>query len=138
MEIFFHTENSVPSTGWSLSWGAVTPGEKALMLNSIGIVIDWNMISSPINMVNGDYEDLIFLVSHCFAFTFQPTVFHKLEFTLSRIKSLHQVQSALPQSLPLLANPAISSLEPWTATTRTSLTTMGWLATAAAASVTLT
>ena len=33
----------------------------------------------------------------------------------SRIKSLHQVRSALPQSLPLLANPALS-LENWTAT----------------------
>ena len=32
-----------------------------------------------------------------------------------RIKSLHQVQSALTQSLPLLANPALS-LENWTVT----------------------
>ena len=35
---------------------------------------------------------------------------------MPRIKSLHQAQSALPQSFPLLANPALSSLEPWTAT----------------------
>ena len=33
-----------------------------------------------------------------------------------RIKYPHQVQSALPQSLPLLANPALF-LENWTATT---------------------
>ena len=44
---------------------------------------------------------------------------------------------ARPQSLPLLGNPAIS-LEPWTATMRTSLTTMDSLATVAAASVTST
>ena len=35
VEIFFHTNASRPATGWSLSWSAVTPGEKALMLNSI-------------------------------------------------------------------------------------------------------
>ena len=37
VEIFFHTDGSGTETGWSLSWSAVTPGEKALMLNSIGI-----------------------------------------------------------------------------------------------------
>ena len=34
VEIFFHTDGSRSQTGWSLSWSAVTPGEKALMLNS--------------------------------------------------------------------------------------------------------
>jgi len=32
VEIFFHTDTDT-RTGWSLSWSAVTPGEKALMLN---------------------------------------------------------------------------------------------------------
>ena len=39
VEIFFHTNDywtgSGTWTGWSLSWTAVTPGEKALMINSI-------------------------------------------------------------------------------------------------------
>ena len=34
VEIFFHTDGSEKRPGWSLSWSAVTPGEKALMLNS--------------------------------------------------------------------------------------------------------
>ena len=38
VEIFFHTDGSNIASGWSLSWSAVTPGEKALMLNSIRIV----------------------------------------------------------------------------------------------------
>ena len=29
VEIFFHTDDLYPATGWSLSWSAVTPGEKA-------------------------------------------------------------------------------------------------------------
>ena len=37
VEIFFHTDGSDTRTGWSLSWSAVTSGEKALMLNSIKI-----------------------------------------------------------------------------------------------------
>ena len=37
VEIFFHTSGGT-SAGWSLSWSAVTPGEKALMLNSVRIV----------------------------------------------------------------------------------------------------
>ena len=37
VEIFFHTDGSGTRAGWSLSWSAVTPGEKALMLNSIKI-----------------------------------------------------------------------------------------------------
>ena len=37
VEIFFHTDGSGTRTGWSLSWSAVTPGEKALMLSSMGI-----------------------------------------------------------------------------------------------------
>ena len=37
VEIFFHTDGSYTETGWSLSWSAVTPGEKALVLNSIGM-----------------------------------------------------------------------------------------------------
>ena len=28
VEIFFHTDGSGTTTGWSLSWSAVTPGEK--------------------------------------------------------------------------------------------------------------
>ena len=35
VEIFFHTDAMDTTTGWSLSWSAVTPGEKAPMLNSI-------------------------------------------------------------------------------------------------------
>ena len=35
VEIFFHTDGSHTQAGWSLIWSAVTPGEKALMLNSI-------------------------------------------------------------------------------------------------------
>ena len=34
VEIFFHTDGSNGRSGWSLSWSEVTPGEKALMLNS--------------------------------------------------------------------------------------------------------
>ena len=37
VDIFFHTDGSRTLTGWSLSWSAVIPGEKALVLNSIGI-----------------------------------------------------------------------------------------------------
>ena len=33
VEIFFHTNAWVRRTGWSLSWSAVTPGEKAFMLS---------------------------------------------------------------------------------------------------------
>ena len=46
-----------------------------------------------------------------------------------RIKSLHQVQSALPQSLPLLANPALS-LENWTATMNMNMSNMSTTAAA--------
>ena len=35
VEIFFHTDGRSTRPGWSFSWSAVTPGEKALMLNSI-------------------------------------------------------------------------------------------------------
>ena len=38
VEIFFHTDGGGRQPGWSLSWSAVTPGEKALMLNSVRIV----------------------------------------------------------------------------------------------------
>ena len=38
VEIFFHTNAYYTRTGWSLSWSAVTPGEKALMFNSVRIV----------------------------------------------------------------------------------------------------
>ena len=34
VEIFFHTDGKWTRPGWSLSWSAVTPGEKALMINS--------------------------------------------------------------------------------------------------------
>ena len=37
VEIFFHTDGDWTAAGWSLSWSAVTPGEKSLILNSIGI-----------------------------------------------------------------------------------------------------
>ena len=38
VSIFFHTDGSVTDSGWSLSWSAVTPGEKAhIILNSIAI-----------------------------------------------------------------------------------------------------
>ena len=39
VEIFFHTDYRYTDSGWSLSWRAVTPGEKVLVLNS---VIHWN------------------------------------------------------------------------------------------------
>ena len=32
VEIFFHTNAGLTDAGWSLSWSAVTPGEKALIL----------------------------------------------------------------------------------------------------------
>ena len=49
VEIFFHTDgDDHPSSGWSLSWSAVTPGEKALMLNSIRIVHN----SPPIDLLS--------------------------------------------------------------------------------------
>ena len=39
VEIFFHTDgDEYTRTGWSLSWSAVTPGEKDFMLNSIRII----------------------------------------------------------------------------------------------------
>ena len=37
VEIFFHTDGIGTKPGWSLSWSVVTPGRKALMLNSIQI-----------------------------------------------------------------------------------------------------
>ena len=48
VEIFFHTDGSLSTTGWSLSWSAVTPGEKALMLKSIRIVFDSPLIKTYI------------------------------------------------------------------------------------------
>ena len=44
VEIFFHTDGRTTRSGWSLSWSAVTPGEKALMLNMSEFFIH----SSPI------------------------------------------------------------------------------------------
>ena len=38
VEIFFHTNGVDTRPGWSLSWSELTPGEKALMLNSVRIV----------------------------------------------------------------------------------------------------
>ena len=39
VEIFFHTDGSGTRPGWSLSWSAVTPGEKAhYILNSIAVI----------------------------------------------------------------------------------------------------
>ena len=43
VEIFFHTDGSRTSSGWSLSWSAVTPGEKALMLNNIGLNLNFDI-----------------------------------------------------------------------------------------------
>ena len=50
VEIFFHTDaigtmTGWATTGWSLSWSAVTPGEKALMFNNIRIFhsVDLNL-----------------------------------------------------------------------------------------------
>ena len=37
VEIFFHTDASQTQPGWSLSWSAVTPGMKVLLLNSVEI-----------------------------------------------------------------------------------------------------
>ena len=64
VEIFFHTDGSYTSTGWSLSWSAVTPGEKALMLTAFKITflhhqlklsyLHCIMIGLPIKMVNVD------------------------------------------------------------------------------------
>ena len=42
VEIFFHTNGINPRSGWSLSWSAVTPGVKALTLNSMGTLINWH------------------------------------------------------------------------------------------------
>ena len=39
VEIFFHTNERDKKPGWSVSWSAVTPGEKALILNSIRIYL---------------------------------------------------------------------------------------------------
>ena len=41
--------------GWSLSWSAVTPGEKALVLNSIKIVIDAPSIKTLISSLHYDW-----------------------------------------------------------------------------------
>ena len=35
VEIFFHTNDDIAASGWNLSWSAVTPGVKDLILNSI-------------------------------------------------------------------------------------------------------
>ena len=45
VEIFFHTGGDGTESGWSLRWSAVTPGEKALMLNSVRIFhsFDFNL-----------------------------------------------------------------------------------------------
>ena len=40
VEIFFHTNGIYQSTGWNLSWSAVTPGVKALTLNSMDTLIN--------------------------------------------------------------------------------------------------
>ena len=37
VEILFHTNGIHQSTGWSLSWSAVTPGVKALTFNSMAM-----------------------------------------------------------------------------------------------------
>ena len=44
VEIFFHTDGSSARTGWSLSWSAVTPGEKTLMLLKGGHFPQFNRI----------------------------------------------------------------------------------------------
>ena len=56
VEIFFHTDGSGTQTGWSLSWSAVTPGEKALMLNSIKI---FHNSPSPKTMISSLQYDWI-------------------------------------------------------------------------------
>ena len=39
VEIFFNTDDEDTQPGWSLSWSAVTPGEKAyIILNSIAVI----------------------------------------------------------------------------------------------------
>ena len=55
VEIFFHTDGSDTKTGWSLSWSAVTPGEKALVLNSIKIVIDSPSLKTLISSLHYDW-----------------------------------------------------------------------------------
>ena len=54
VEIFFHTDSSGTTTGWSLSWSAVTPGEKDLMLNSIGIIHYSPIIKTLISSLEHD------------------------------------------------------------------------------------
>ena len=87
VEIFFHTDGSGRQTGWSLSWSAVTPGEKALMLNSIRIVHNSPPIKTLISLLQYDwiahqnwkwwlwrfeFDALFFSFTLiCFPFTFQ-------------------------------------------------------------------
>ena len=64
------------------------------------------------------FPPILFPKKNCFCHALIKTIFRLL---LPRINSLRQVRFALPQSLPLLANPALS-LENWIATMNMSMT----------------
>ena len=70
VEIFFHTDDSGTTTGWSLSWSAVTPGEKVQVLNTASesfinlstirtLTSSYDWISHK--LVDDDYEDFSFI-----------------------------------------------------------------------------
>ena len=56
VDIFFHTDDDDTAPGWSLSWSAVTPGEKALMLNSINKFHISPAIKTLISLLKHDWR----------------------------------------------------------------------------------
>ena len=96
VEIYFHTDDWGAVAGWSLDWTAHTAG------GCLNILL-LEFYSSAYDLLK---EGLISVHQ-----SFQG---HLVTFIHSVL--IAQAQSAPPQSLPLLANPALSSLEPWTAT----------------------
>ena len=91
VEIFFHTNHQGTDSGWSLSWSAVTPGEKALMLNSIKISHHSPSIKTLISSLHYRPQIWLMLIMRiwvcCSFLQFHidllsihlSTVFHKLE-----------------------------------------------------------
>ena len=53
VDIFFHTDDTLVSTGWSVSWAAVTPGLKALTYSLLSIYIVINLPQSEIKICSG-------------------------------------------------------------------------------------
>ena len=97
----FVTNSYIANSGWNVRWSAVTPGE--CHQQYVWIILD-------------HFPNSSFLRKRYMFVNQIKTLFRFLRF---RIKSLYQVQCALPTPLPLLANPAISYLKLWTATTGT-------------------